>query len=144
MLTVLGCIAFAAIARLLNRDIGYANGFGCDSWYFFGLQFNYHDIYRWQRPYQVFRFPALIPWIFLGNRLDYETLNALKFFSYLTLTGAGVFWFSVRLFEARVAVMITVLFCCSTAFLGVLSHDYVTAAGVTWISLFIGATAEAT
>ena len=143
VLTVFGCVLFAAFARLLNPEIGYANGFNCDSWYFFGLQFNFHDIYDWQRPYQVYRFPALIPWIFLGNRIDYETLNAVKFFTYLTLTAAGVFWFCARLFQARVATIVTVLFCCSTAFLGVLSHDYVTAAGVAWISLFVGATAEA-
>jgi hypothetical protein len=141
--TVLGCVLFAATARWLNPDIGYANSFNCDTWYFFGLQLNFHEIYNWKLYYQAFRFPALVPWIFLANRLNYETLNALKFFAYLIITSAGFFWFSARLFGTRVAAVVTVLFCCSTAFLGVLSSDYVTAAGVAWISLFLGATSEA-
>ena len=143
LLTFIGCVAFAFVARALNADIGYANGLGCDAWYFFGIQHNFHEIYNLEMFYQPFRFPALMPWIFLGNRIPYEALNALKFFAYFAITCAGILWFSVRLFGPKVAALITVLFCCSTGFLGVLSTDFVTAAGVAWASLLVGATVEA-
>src|SRR5204863_6330634 len=52
-------------------------------------------------------------------------------------------WFGVRLFGIRVAILTTVLFTCSTSLLGALSHDYLTAAGLAWISLFLATTVEA-
>jgi hypothetical protein len=142
-LVFLVCILFAGLARLLNANIGYANEFNCDSWYFFGLQFNFRELYDLRRFYQTFRFPALVPWIFLGDRIPYETLNAIRFFTYLAITCAGFLWFNTRMFGPKVAALVTVLFCCSTGFLGVLSNDYVTAAGVAWTSLFAGSTVEA-
>jgi hypothetical protein len=142
-LTVVGCCVFAGAARWLNDNIGYANAFGCDCWYFFGIHLNFHEIYNSKRFYQAFRFPALVPWIFLGGRIPYEALNALRFFTYFVMTCAGCLWYSTRLFGAKVAAVITVLFCCSTGFLGVLSTDYVTAAGVAWASLLVGTTVQA-
>jgi hypothetical protein len=126
----------------VNETIGYANGFNCDSWYFLGLQLDFARFYD-AGAYQSLRFPAILPWSYLGEVLPYEALNAMKFLTYATLTSIGFMWFSMRLYGVRVAVLTTVLFCCSTAFLGVLSHDYLTAAGLAWISLLIGATVEA-
>jgi hypothetical protein len=139
---VVGCLAFACAARLLNRNIGYGNGFNCDSWYFFGLQFNFRAFYD-LHAYQALRFPALVPWIFLGNVLPYHLLNLLKFLVYFGVTCSAFIWFNSRLFGPRVALLTTILYCCSTSFLGVLSTDYLTGAGVMWISLLIGATVEA-
>jgi hypothetical protein len=128
---------------MLNPNIGYANGFSCDSWYFFGLQFNFHDIHRLGSFYQTFRFPALVPWIFLADRIPYDALNLMRFFTYLAIACAGCLWVNARLFGPRVAACIAVVFCCSSGWLGVLSHDYVTAAGVAWTSVLLGATVEA-
>jgi len=139
----LGCLAFAGAARLLNSNIGYGNAVSCDAWYFFGLQFNFLEMYATRMFYQPFRFPALVPWIYLADHIPFRALNWLKFFSYYTVTCIGFLWVNYRLFGIRVAVLTTVLFCCSTTFLGILSTDYVTAAGVSWISLLLAATVEA-
>jgi hypothetical protein len=141
--TVTSCVAFALLARVLNPVIGYANGVNCDSWYFLGIYLNFDALYHSGRFYQTFRFAALVPWTWLGEQTDYETLNLLRFTTYHALTCAAFVWFGLRLFGPRVGVLITVLFCCSTSLLGVLSHDYLTAAGLTWISLLIGSTVEA-
>jgi hypothetical protein len=136
------CVGFAQSTRFVNETIGYANGFNCDSWYFLGLQLDFARFYD-AGAYQSLRFPAILPWSYLGEVLPYEALNAFKFLTYATLTSVGFMWFSMRLYGVRVAVLTTVLFCCSTAFLGVLSHDYLTAAGLAWISLLLGASVEA-
>jgi hypothetical protein len=136
------CVCFAQSTRFVNETIGYANGLNCDSWYFVGLQLDFARFYD-SGAYQSLRFPAILPWSYLSEVLPYEALNALKFLTYATLTSIGFMWFSMRLYGVRVAVLTTVLFCCSTAFLGVLSHDYLTAAGLAWISLLLGATVEA-
>jgi len=141
--TVAICIAFGQVARYLNHNIGYANDFNCDSWYFFGLQFDFSKLYATGLYYQAYRFPALLPWNYLGNVIPYEALNAAKFLTYYVVTCFGVMWFSVRLYNTRVAALTTIMFCCSTSFLGALSHDYVTAAGLAWITLWIGSTVEA-
>ena len=143
VITFIVCLLFACVARLLNHNIGYGNAFGCDAWYFFGLQFHFTDLYASKRFYQPFRFPALLPWIYLGNWLPYNLLNLLKYVFYFSLTGAGFLWFNLRLFGSKIAILTTVLFCCSTLFLGVLSTDYLTSAGLAWVSLLIGATIEA-
>jgi len=143
VITFIVCLLFACVARLLNRNIGYGNAFNCDAWYFFGLQFHFADLYASKRFYQPFRFPALLPWIHLGNLLPYHLLNLLKYVFYFSITCAGFLWFNLRLFGAKIAILTTVLFCCSTLFLGVLSTDYLTSAGLAWISLLIGATIEA-
>lgn len=142
IMTVIACIAFAITARSFNANIGYANGFNCDSWYFLGIQLDFDDFYR-LGAYQTLRFPAIVPWIYLGRVVEYEALNFIKFISYFTLTCSAFMWFTFRLFGIRIAILTTVLFCCSTSFLGVLSHDYLTAAGLTWISLFVASTVEA-
>jgi hypothetical protein len=136
------CVGFAQSTRFVNETIGYANGLNCDPWYFVGLQLDFARFYD-SGAYQSLRFPALLPWSYLGEVLPYEALNALKFLTYSTLTSVGFMWASMRLYGVRVAVLTTVLFCCSTAFLGVLSHDYLTAAGLAWISLLLGSTVEA-
>ena len=142
-LTLFGCLAFAGAARLLNSNIGYGNALNCDAWYFFGLQFNFPEIYATRMFYQPFRFPALVPWIYLADNIPFQALNWLKFFFYFAVTCIGFLWFNYRLYGLRVAVLTTVLFCCSTTFLGILSTDYVTAAGLSWISLLLAATVEA-
>jgi hypothetical protein len=140
---VLVCILFSTAARAFNQEIGYANSYGCDAWYFLGIDLSFPDLYASGRFYQTFRFPALLPWIYLGDVVPYEVLNIVKFVAYFTITSAAFMWFNFRLFGLRVAILVTILFCCSTSFLGVLSHDYLTGAGLAWISLLIGTTVEA-
>jgi hypothetical protein len=141
--TVVTCVLFGQLARVLNGNIGYANSVNCDSWYFLGLQFNFDILYDSHLFYQSVRFPALLPWSYLTPSFSYGVLNAARFLTYFTLTCVGFMWFSTRLYGIRVAILTTVIFCCSTSFLGVLSHDYLTGAGLAWISLFLGATVEA-
>ena len=143
VITFIVCLLFACVTRLLNHNIGYGNAFNCDAWYFFGLQFHFTDLYASKRFYQPFRFPALLPWIHLGNLLPYNLLNLLKYVFYFSLTCAGFLWFNLRLFGSKIATLTTVLFCYSTLFLGVLSTDYLTSAGLAWASLLTGATVEA-
>jgi hypothetical protein len=60
-------IASVIVITHLNQNVGYSNGGGCDPWYFFGLYqgyFNLRSIVG--EAYQLNRYPALLPWIFLG------------------------------------------------------------------------------
>lgn len=140
--TVIACVVFAIAARALNTNIGYANDFDCDTWYFLGIQLDF-DLFYQSGIQQALRFGAILPWTYLAQILEYETLNFIRFITYFVLTCSAFVWFNFRLFGIRIAVLTTVAFCCSTSFLGVLSHDYVTGAGLAWISLFIASTVEA-
>lgn len=142
-LTFLLCVAYAVVVRLLNTDIGFADGYNCDSWYFFGLQYNFASLYKSGIYYQVFRFPAVFPWNELSAFVSYETLNWSRYLAYCALTCAAFLWAGIRLFGERLGILLTFLFCCGTSFLGVLSHDYVTAAGLAWCALMVASIIEA-
>ena len=141
--TFILCVAYAVLVRLLNTDIGFANSYNCDSWYFFGLQYGFQSAYRSTAYYQVFRFPAVFPWNELSAFVSYETLNWSRYLAYFALTCGAFLWAGTRLFGQRLGILLTLTLCCGTAFLGVLSHDYVTAPGLAWCALMVASIIEA-
>ena len=140
-LTILTALISVFIVRLLNNAVGYANYDGCDYWYFFGLYQDYHQIRIWYPwAYQLYRYPALVPWIYLGSHMSVTQFHDLKFWTYL-LIAAGSFSFSaIRLRGSIRGFVISILFSCSTLVLGTLSTDYVTGAGLAWVCLVFAAT----
>lgn len=140
LLATLTIVSAVAIMRYLNSGIGYANGPGCDSWYFFGIYDNYRALLA-QRPfYQFYRYPALLPWIYVAPHMSTIHFHELKFWTYF-VASAGLFGYvSIRLFERQVGVLIAVLFACSALLLGALSTDFVTGAGIVWECAVIAAT----
>jgi hypothetical protein len=140
-LAVLTVLISVCIVRLLNNAVGYANYNGCDYWYFFGLYQGYNKFRNWYpQAYQLFRYPALVPWIYLGGHMSVTRFHDLKFWTYL-LIAVGSFSFSaIRLLGPIRGSVISILFSCSTLVLGALSTDYLTGAGLAWVCLVIAAT----
>lgn len=136
-------VCFAFVVRRLNQNVGFGNAVTCDAWYFFGLQFNFADAFASRRFYQPYRYPAVLPWAWLGNTVSYVVLNYAKFFFYYAVISGAFLWTSIKLFGRKVGVLTAALFCCSPALFGVLSHDYVTSAGLAWASMFLALTVQA-
>jgi hypothetical protein len=130
-----------AAASYFNPNIGFANGPGCDSWYFFGIYENYSNSSSIApNAYQMFRYPALLPWIYLAPHLPTAAFHELKFWTYLLVT-AGLFTYaSIKLFGERIGSFTAILFSCSTLVVGAFSHDYVTGSGIVWETAAIAAT----
>lgn len=140
-MAVLTIVISVFLLRLLNSAVGYANSGNCDSWYFFGLYQDYNKIRDWYpQAYQLFRYPALVPWIYLAGHMSVIWFHDLKFWTYL-LIATGSFSFSaIRLLGPIRGWVTSILFSCSTLVLGALSTDYVTGAGLAWQCLVIAAT----
>jgi len=130
------------VAKGVNPSIGFANGFSCDAWYFAGIYEDYFGLYRnWIHSYQFYRYPALLPWIYLAPQLPSVVFHNIKFWVYL-LGSAGCFAVAtIVLFEPFFGALVAILFSCSTLVLGALSTDFPTGAGVMWICAVIAATA---
>ncbi len=141
-------IASIIIARLSNENIAYGNSLGCDYWYFFGL---YQDYFRLRSmlhlmgydPSQLRRFPAILPWIFLGPRISVVALTEAKFWTYLLISCVSFSYSAIALFGARIGPLISILFLGCTLFVGALSTDYVTGAGLAWECAFIATLVQA-
>jgi hypothetical protein len=137
-------VASLLLVKLLNENVGYANGTGCDSWYFFGI---YQDYFHLRSilgdEYQLDRFAAILPWILLGPHLSATALTEAKFWTYFLVSSGCFSYAAVTLFGARTGPLISILFAGSTLFMGALSTDFVTGAGLAWESALIAATIRA-
>ena len=139
-------IAAVLIAKLLNENIGYSNSSGCDSWYFFGVYQDYFHLramFLPTAPYQFDRFPAILPWIFLGPRVSAVALTEAKFWTYFLISSGSFSYAAITLFGARIGPLISILFLGCTLFIGSLSTDYVTGAGLAWECALIAASIQA-
>lgn len=129
------------VIRQFNPTIGYANDGACDSWYFFGIYRDYFHLKSYLvSAYQFFRFPALLPWIYLGPHMSMTALHELRFWTYFLIASGCFSYSAITLLGSRVGFLISVLFLCGTLFLGALSTDYVTGAGLAWECATIAAT----
>lgn len=134
-------VVAVAVAKSLNPSIGFANGSDCDPWYFTGIYEDYFGLYRlFPGHYQFFRYPALLPWIYVAPHLSSIAFHDLKFWTYLLLTSGCFASASIALLGNRVGALIAILFSCSTLVLGTLSSDFVTGAGLMWECAIIAAT----
>lgn len=132
------------IATRLNQNIGYANDALCDPWYFFGInQAYFHLRAILGDEYQFDRYPAILPWIFLGPRLSAVALTEVKFWTYFLIASGSFLYAAVKLLGHRIGPLVAILFLCSTSFLAALSTDFVTAAGLAWECAFIASTIRA-
>lgn len=119
--------------KQLNGNVGYGNGNGCDSWYFFGVYQSYFNLRSMLGDYYQFgRFPAILPWIFLGPRISVTALTDIKFWTYFLISLGSFSYAGVTLFGARIGSLISILFLGCTLYIGALSTDYVTGAGLAW------------
>lgn len=141
MLVMAATVGAAIIAKYFNPNIAFANGPGCDSWYFFGIYENYTNSSAiLPEAYQLFRYPAVLPWIYIAPYIPTITFHELKFWTYLIIA-AGLFAYSaITLFGRYTGAVISTAFGCSALILGVFSHDYVTGAGLLWETTAIAAT----
>ena len=137
-------IASVFVIKHLNQNVGYSNGGGCDPWYFFGL---YQDYFNLRLvvggAYQFNRFPALLPWIFLGPHISAVALTEAKFWTYLLISSVCFSYAAIALFGARSGPLTSILFLGSTLFIGALSTDFVTGAGLAWECALIATTVRA-
>jgi len=126
-LTTITIVSAVVLMRYLNDGIGYANGPHCDTWYFFGIYNNYRALQQ-NSAYQLYRYPALLPWIYVAPHLSTIQFHELKFWTYF-VASTGLFTYaSVTVAGKRAGTFAAVLFACSSLFLGALSTDFVTGA----------------
>jgi hypothetical protein len=124
-----------------NQTIVYGNNGSCDPWYFFGIEYDYLNIKLWRSSdYQLYRYPAIFPWIAIGSYVSSTTLHDLKFWTYLLVTSGCFSFASIVLFGSRIGSILSILFACSTLVLGTFSTDFVTGAGLAWQCAVIAAT----
>ena len=137
-------IVSVLLVKYLNANVGYANGDGCDSWFFFGV---YQDYFHLRSVlgdfYQFNRYPAILPWIFLGSRVSVIVLREAKFWTYFLISSGCFSYAAIMLSGPRIGALVSILFLGSTLFLGALSTDFITGAGLAWECALIGATIRA-
>ncbi|MGD9968695.1 MAG: hypothetical protein AB7T59_19410 [Hyphomonadaceae bacterium] len=138
-------IAMLALAVLtqLNPEIGFGNGTGCDAWYFFGIYRHYSDFGHLQEWYQLQRYSALVPWIYIDPYLNGVDAVTVRMWTYFIVTALAFSYAAHRLFSPAAAAAALLLFVLGKLFLGALSTDYVSVAGAMWGALLLAATAQA-
>ena len=111
------------IATSLNQNIAYANDALCDPWYFFGINQDYFHLRSiLGDEYQFDRYPAILPWIFLGPHLSAAALTETKFWTYFLIVSGCFSYAAVKLLGNRIGPLVAILFLCSTlSFLAPLS-----------------------
>jgi len=137
-------IVSALLIKQLNGNVGYANADGCDSWYFFGLYQSYFHLRSVLADfYQFNRYPAILPWILVGSELSVTTLREAKFWTYFLISSGCFSYAAITLSGPRIGALVSILLLGSTLFLGALSTDFVTGAGLAWQCAVIAATIRA-
>jgi hypothetical protein len=132
------------LIKYLNQNVGYANAQNCDPWYFFGV---YQDYFYLRSvvgdAMQFNRFPAILPWIFLGPRISAVALTEAKLWTYFIISSGCFSYAALSLLGAFGGSLVSILFLASTLLIGALSTDFVTGAGIAWECALIAATIRA-
>lgn len=124
------CVLSLCLAIAVNPRTGFANGFNCDSWYFFGIYRHYFGAAADWQAYQLQRYGALVPWIFIAPFLDELQLSLLRFWSYFLISLATFVYTARTLMAAPVVAVGALIFGLNRLTVGALSTDYLAPAGM--------------